>query len=222
MIKLPVVIVNFKAYTQGTGKNAEELAKICEKVANDTGKSIAIAVEEVDIHKISSLVSIPVFSEHLDPISQGAHTGRNLPEALKDNGAAGTLLNHSEDRFRLDQLQTSITIAKEIGLNTIVCANNAQVAEAIAAFEPDMIAVEPPELIGGDISVSTAKPEIIVESVEKVQKIANIPVLCGAGVKNGEDVRIALKLGAKGVLVASGIVKAKDPEKALRELVDAL
>ncbi|MBU0472506.1 MAG: triose-phosphate isomerase [Nanoarchaeota archaeon] len=221
-MKLPIIIVNFKAYTEGTGREAEHLAQICEKVAHETGKSIAIAVEEVDIHRISSLVDIPVLSEHFDPIGPGAHTGQNLPQALKDNGAYGTLLNHSEDRFRIDLLKESIELARDVGMKTVVCANDVEVAEAIATFEPDMIAIEPPELIGGDISVSTARPEVITNAVEKVRSVADIPVLCGAGIKTGADVKKALKLGAKGVLVASGVVRAGNPEKVLRELADAL
>jgi|TARA_B100000315_G_C14424667_1_gene517251 triosephosphate isomerase len=218
----PVIIVNFKAYKEGTGKEAVELAKICEMVALETGKNIVIAVEEVDIHKISSLVKIPVYSEHLDPIYSGAHTGQNLPKALKDNGAEGTILNHSEDRFRIDQLEESIKIAKVIGLKTVVCANDSNIAEAVASFKPDMIAIEPPELIGGDISVSTAKPEIITDTISKVNKTAIIPVLCGAGIKNRSDVKKAIDLGAKGILVASGIVKASNPEESLKELVEGL
>ena len=79
----------------------------------------------------------------------------------------------------------------------------------------DVIAVEPPELIGGDISVSTARPELISDSVQKISKV---PVLVGAGVKNGADVRIARKLGAVGVLIASGVTKANDPEAVLLDL----
>ena len=105
-------------------------------------------------------------------------------------------------------------------MRTVACANDATTAQALAAFRPDMIAIEPPELIGGDISVSTAQPEIITNTIAKVKQIADIPVLCGAGVKTAEDVKIALELGAKGILLASGIVKAKDPEQALRDLVD--
>ncbi|NQU98824.1 triose-phosphate isomerase [Candidatus Woesearchaeota archaeon] len=221
-LETPVIIVNFKAYIQGTGSGAGRLAKICEKVAHDTGKNIVIAVEEVDLHRISSMVDISVFSEHMDPIHPGAHTGQNLPEALKENGAKGTILNHSEDRFRIDMLKGSISRAKELELVTVVCANDADTAEAVAAFEPDFIAVEPPELIGGDISVSTSKPEVITDTIAQVKKVAAIPVLCGAGVKSGEDVKKAIELGADGILIASGIVKAEDPEKALRELAEAL
>jgi len=221
-MRLPVVIVNFKAYTQSTGKEADELAKICEKVAHETGVNIIIAVGEVDIHRLSSLVDIPIFSERMDPITQGAHTGRNLPEALMDNGASGTLINHSEDRYRIDFLLEAIERAKELGMETCVCANDPITSKALACFEPDVIAVEPPELIGGDISVSTAQPEIITNTINEVKKVADVPVLCGAGVKNGADVKKALELGAQGILVASGIVKAQDPEAALRDLVNGI
>ena len=219
-MEFPVIIINFKAYMESTGKEADKLAKICEKVAHDTGKNIILAVGEVDIHRVSSIVDIPVYSERMDPITQGAHTGRNLPEALIDNGATGTIINHSEDIYRIDFLKDAITRARELGMRTVACANDATTAQALAAFRPDMIAIEPPELIGGDISVSTAQPEIITNTIAKVKQIADIPVLCGAGVKTAEDVKIALELGAKGILLASGIVKAKDPEQALRDLVD--
>ena len=46
-----------------------------------------------------------------------------------------------------------------------------------------------------------------------------IKVLCGAGVKNGGDVKAAIDLGAEGVLLASGVVKAKDPESVIRDLI---
>jgi triosephosphate isomerase len=86
-----------------------------------------------------------------------------------------------------------------------------------------MIAVEPPELIGGDISVSTANPEIISDTVELVKKInPNILVLCGAGVKNQTDVSKAISLGSEGILLASGVVKSKEPRKILLDLIQGL
>jgi triosephosphate isomerase len=50
----------------------------------------------------------------------------------------------------------------------------------------------------------------------------DVGVFCGAGVKDRRDVRKALELGTVGVLLASGVVKAKDPEKALRDLASGL
>jgi triosephosphate isomerase len=119
----------------------------------------------------------------------------------------------------MEHIKTAVEIAKKLNLFTIVCAVDDKEASEIAKFGPDLIAVEPPELIGGDVSVSKANPDLIRRSVEAVGKGK---LLVGAGVKTGEDVRIAIELGAVGVLLASGVVKAKDPEGVLRELVEGL
>jgi triosephosphate isomerase len=218
-----IAVINFKTYEQATGERAVKLAKICEKVANDTGTDVIIAVQNLDLFHVSREVSIPVFAEHIDPISFGAHTGKDLPEALVDNGATGVLINHSEDKEELADIEASIKRAKGVGLQTIVCAPTAASSEAIAALGADLVAVEPPELIGGDISVSKAQPELISDTVRLVHSIdERIPVLCGAGIKDHEDVRIATRLGCKGILVASGITKAADPEKALLDLIKGM
>ncbi|MBU2561411.1 MAG: triose-phosphate isomerase [Nanoarchaeota archaeon] len=218
-----IVVINFKTYAEATGQRAVELAKICEKVAKDTKMDVIVAVQNVDLFHVSSEVSIPVYAEHIDPVKYGAHTGKDLPEALVENGATGVLINHSEDRAELAEIEDDIKRAKGVGLQTIVCAPTAASSEAIAALSPDFIAVEPPELIGGDVSVSKAKPELISDTVKLVHRIdEKTPVLCGAGVKDHEDVRIAMNLGCKGILVASGVTKAKDPEKALLDLIKGM
>ena len=220
MINTPVMVVNFKTYARGYGKQAFILAKILDDIARESGVSIAIAVSPTDIASISSEVSIPVFAQHIDPIGFGSNTGYILPEAVKEAGAKGTLINHSEHRLKLADIEHTIKRAKEIGLETIVCTNNVQTTVSAAVLNPDFVAVEPPELIGGDISVSAAKPEVISESVEVVKKLAlKARVLCGAGVKTEEDVRRALELGAEGVLLASGIVNAKNVSIATKKLI---
>jgi triosephosphate isomerase len=215
-----IIIVNFKTYAEATGQKAVDLAKICEKVAHDTSTPIFVVVQNVDLFRVKSAVKIPVFAEHVDPISFGANTGKDLPEALLANGATGVLINHSEDSDHFINIEKSIRRSREIGLQTIVCAPTADSCAALANFHPDFLAVEPPELIGGDISVSKARPELISDTVRQVRKnYMNITVLCGAGIKDDEDVRIAQKLGCEGILLASGITKAKDPEKALKLLI---
>jgi triosephosphate isomerase len=194
-----------------------------DKVSKELGASMAIAVQATDIFMCAKKVSIPVFAEHIDPIKPGSYTGWTLPEAVKTSGAVGTLINHSERRLILADLDTCVTRAKELDLDHIVCSNNVETSKAIAAFSPNFIAVEPPELIGGDISVTTANPGIVSNSVEAVKRInGKVKVLCGAGVKNGKDVEKAVELGADGVLLASGVVKAKDKESALRDLASGL
>jgi triosephosphate isomerase len=223
MLKTPVIIVNFKAYRSAVGERALSLAKKCEKVALDTKASIAVAVSAPDIYKISKEVSIPVLAEHIDDAEYGSHTGDIIAEDVKENGAVGTLLNHSEKRLKINVLEKCIKRAKDAGLVVVACAKDADEGRAISAYDVDFIAVEPPELIGGDISVSTAQPELISESVKKIcGDVKCNKVLVGAGIKTTEDVKTAVKLGAAGVLVASGIAKADDPEKALRDLVKGL
>jgi len=221
-IKTPIVIVNFKTYAEGTGKKALELAKAAEEVSRETGISFAVAPQFVDIPTIVHQVDIPVFAQHIDPIKPGSHTGHILPEAVKEAGATGTLINHSERRLRLADINAAIMRARELGLVTVTCTNNTSVSAAAAALNPDMIAVEPPELIGTGIPVSKAKPEVVTSTVESVKRInSEVTVLCGAGITSGEDVAAALKLGTEGVLVASGIVKAKDPYKVMKEFAEA-
>ncbi len=223
MIKTPIIIINFKTYEESTGDNAITLAEICSKVAEETKTSIAIAVQSTDIYRISKIVSIPVLSQHIDAIDFGKNTGFLLPESIKQAGAEATLLNHSEHRLDFDLLKKSIERAKQAELKTVVCAKDAEDAEKIAHLNPDFIAVEPPELIGGTISVSEAKPEVISDSVKAIKSINNkIKVLCGAGIHNKDDVKKSVELGADGILVASGIVKAENQELALRDLVNGL
>ncbi|PIN79154.1 triose-phosphate isomerase [Candidatus Woesearchaeota archaeon CG06_land_8_20_14_3_00_33_13] len=223
MLKTPIIIVNFKTYKESTGDNAIKLAEICNKTAKETKTSIAIAVQSTDIYKISKIVSIPVLSQHIDAIDFGKNTGFLLPESIKQAGAEATLLNHSEHRLDFELLKIFIERAKQAGLKTIVCAKDVEDAKKIAGLSPDFIAVEPPELIGGKISVSEAKPEVISDSVKAIKSInKKIKVLCGAGIHNKDDVKKAVKLGADGILVASGIVKAGNQEAALKDLVDGL
>ncbi len=222
-IKYPLIMINFKAYPQSSGRKAVELAKVAEKVSKDTGITIAVAPQLTDLAMVAQAVEIPVFSQHADAVEPGSKTGHVTLQAIKDAGAVGTMLNHSERRIRADQIDWIIKKARELGLATVVCSNTPEVTAAMAALGPDMVAIEPPELIGTGIPVSKAKPEVVTDSVKLVEKVnPNVKVLCGAGITTGDDVVAALKLGTVGVLLASGVVKAKDWEAAIRNLVEPL
>jgi triosephosphate isomerase len=214
-----MIITNFKTYQSATAENAVALAKIHQEVAEELDADIRVAVQAMDLFRVAQAVHIPVIAQHIDPIGFGSHTGSVLPEAVKSAGAQGTILNHSEKRLEREVLQRSIERARELGLTTVVCAETPEEGASFLEFDPDYIAVEPPELIGGDISVSTAKPEIIENAA---RLIGSDKLLVGAGVKNGKDVRLAIKLGAKGVLLASGITKAGDPKAVLMDLASGL
>ena len=223
MLPLPTIVLNVKTYAEATGEKVLQLARLMDRLAQETGSSLAIAVQATDLHQCAQAVTIPVFAEHIDPITPGSHTGWALPEAIKAAGAQGTLINHSEHRLQLADIDICIRRAKELKLDHIVCSNNIPTSKAIAAFSPNFVAVEPPELIGGEISVTTADPGIVSGSVDAVKSIdKNVHILCGAGVKNGKDVATAIDLGADGVLLASGIVKASNQEQVIRDLITGL
>ncbi|AGK61089.1 triosephosphate isomerase [Archaeoglobus sulfaticallidus PM70-1] len=215
-----IIVINFKAYKEGSGKKALELAKIVEEISSKVDDYIAIAPNFLDMSEIMKAVDVDVYAQHVDAIEYGSHTGRIVPEMLKDIGLKGSLINHSERRLKLADIDFVIEKFRNLGLTSIVCTNNVATTAAAAALGPDFVAIEPPELIGSGIPVSKADPEIVRNSVEAVKKVnSNVKVLCGAGISKHEDYVTALDLGTEGVLLASGIVKAKDPRFALEELV---
>ena len=216
----PVVVLNFKTYLESTGANAVKLAKVCESVAKETGAEIVAVPQLADLRKVAESVGIPVYAQTVENIRPGSSTGHVLPEAAREAGASGSLLNHSECRLKLADIDALIVKLRELKMISIVCTNNVSVTMAAAALEPDFVAVEPPELIGSGISVSKAQPEVITGSVDAVKKVSkDVCVLCGAGISTGEDFKKAIELGTEGVLLASGVVKAKDQRAALLELV---
>jgi triosephosphate isomerase len=222
-LQAPIIIVNFKTYLESTGQRALQLAKQAQKASKETGVNIIVAPQFCDIRAITQIVDIPVFAQHIDPIKPGNSTGHILAQTVKEVGATGTLINHSERQLKLSDIDATIKLASEQNLISCVCAGNPQTSAAIAALHPDIVSVEPPELIGTGIPVSKSQPEIVTNTVRLVHAIrSDQTILCGAGISKGEDVAVALKLGTQGVLVASGIVKAKDPYTILREFADAI
>jgi triosephosphate isomerase len=217
---MTLIVLNFKTYRESTGDEALRLAKICEDISREYSVEMVVVPQAADVYAISHAVKIPVYAQHVDGVGYGGFTGHITAASLKANGASGSLINHSERRLKLAEIESSITTCRSFGLKTIVCTNNVATTRAAASLEPDYVAVEPPELIGSGIPVSKANPDVIRDSVNVVLSIApNVGVLCGAGITHGEDLDAALQLGSKGVLLASGIIKAKDQRKALEDLV---
>lgn len=221
-LQKPMIIVNFKTYEESTGRGALEIAEKAEKVCEETRVLVCVAPQFADIAAVAHAVEIPVFAQHMDPIRPGNFTGHVLAESVKEAGAVGTLINHSERQLKLSDIDLTIGLARENGLVSCVCANNPSISMAVATLEPDIIAIEPPELIGTGIPVSKAKPEVVTNTLRLVRRVnSKVQILCGAGITDAEDVAAALRLGAQGVLVASGVVKAKDPYAILHEFAQA-
>tara|TARA_B100001250_G_C19585486_1_gene693990 strand:- start:111 stop:797 length:687 start_codon:yes stop_codon:yes gene_type:complete len=213
-----MIVVNFKTYETASGESAESLAMAMEQFTDRDFRMVAV-VSAFDLSAIASQSSnLEVWSQHLDPVGKGSHTGWLEPELAINRGAVGTIINHAEHKV---DIQIVAKLMEMLPDDFPICACAADVDEAIALakLNPTFIAVEPPELIGGDISVTTADPSIVSDTVAAVKSVnPNVRVLCGAGVKNGADVKKAIELGAEGVLLASGVTKASDVMSVLDDL----
>ena len=59
--------------------------------------------------------------------------------------------------------------------------------------------------------------------MREIKKVnPKVMILCGAGITTGEDVLKAMELGTEGVLIASGVVCAKDRESAMEDIVSGI
>ena len=212
------VLVNLKAYPCDPVAVAEAAAD----VAGDTEATVAVAPQAADIARVAD-TGVTTYAQHVSPVDYGSHTGSTLAESVADNGAVGTLLNHSEARRKLADIDGGLGAAERADLDTVVCANNPEQVAAAAALGPDAVAVEPPALIGTGTPVSQADPDIVEDAVAAAEAVdPSVDVYCGAGISTGEDVVAAAELGASGVLLASGVAKADDPRAALEDLVAPL
>ncbi|WP_321508504.1 triose-phosphate isomerase [uncultured Methanoregula sp.] len=219
----PIVLVNLKTYKEGMGNRAHLIATEAQRVMAESGVTIGLAPSYIDLHPLAHHFAIPIYSQHVDGCEPGANTGHITVEAIRSAGAAGSLINHSERRLTLAEIESSVRGLQSHKLISVVCSNNVMTSAAAAALGPDYVAIEPPELIGSGVSVSKANPDIIKNSVAAVHAVnKNVKVLTGAGIQCGECVKIAIDLGTDGVLLASSVVKSKEPGTVLRDLVSKL
>jgi len=218
----PLIVVNFKTYASALGVNAVNLAKAMERASRDHVRMVAV-VSAFDLGSVvKAAPSLEVWTQHLDPVGFGSNTGWLQPDNAIENGAKGTIINHAEHKSEHSRIEKLIqTLPRSFPV--CACAIDVNEAQSLAKMNPTFIAVEPPELIGGDISVTSADPAIVQDTVKAVHDInPSVRVLCGAGVKDGNDVRTAVELGAHGVLLASGVTKATDVDMVLKDLVNGL
>src|SRR3990170_233811 len=214
-----MIFVNFKAYERGTGAEAIRLVNILEEVAKWSQIKIIPVVQASDVKEISQSSKIEIWTQHVDSVEYGAHTGFIIPEAVFEDGAMGTFLNHSEHKFNnFEELEKAVIRAKKVGLKTLVFAANLDELRKVVLLNPTFVSYEPPELVGSKTtSVAEANPWFISEAVE-ITRENELPLIVGAGIKSAEDVRKSLELGAAGVAVASDIVAAEDSRKEILDL----
>lgn len=216
-----MIFVNYKTYEEASGQSALALTQILEAVAHESQVKIIPVVQAPDVKEIAFQTTLEIWVQKVDPVEFGAHTGAILAEAVLEDGAIGTFLNHSEIKFPgFDELAKASDRAKEVGLKTLIFAKDLEELKNICSLNPNYVAYEPPSLIGStSISVAEAQPEIISQA-HGIASAAGIPLIVGAGVHNREDVKKSLELGAVGVAVATDVVRAGDPRKELLDLTE--
>ena len=210
-------IINCKNYEEIAGEKIIKLAKIAEKISKKYKIKIAIAPP----HHLIPLITkfrIIVLAQHLDDKKVGSTTGFMIPEIIKKSKIDGSIINHSEHRITENEIKNLVKRLKKLKLKTVICVKNVSEAKKYAKINPTFIAIEPPELIGTGRAISTEKPQLITNSINAVQSAKNsTKLLCGAGIVSAEDVSRAVELGSKGILVASGVIKAKNWESVLSD-----
>jgi triosephosphate isomerase len=203
------IIINFKTYRQG--KATIKLAKEIQKI----DKNIIIGVQPEEVALVSKSTKLEVFSEHCDYQTPGKNTGFILPEGLKAVGAKGVFLNHSEHPISITKIEKTVKHCKKVGLKTAVFADTLEHAIKIKKFRPDFLIIEPPELVGGEKSITTARQGLI----KSIKRKLKYPFIVGAGIRDNHDIILAGKLGSSGVALSSAIMTSKKPSLVLKKLL---
>jgi len=215
-------IINCKNYEEISGDKIRKFIKIAEQVSKKYKVKIAISPPQHLIGLVANS-SIPILAQHIDDSKIGSTTGYIIPELLKKSKVKGSLINHSEHRISSKEIEKLVLKLKELKMISIVCVKDVAEVKKYLKINPDFIAIEPPELIGSGKAISTEKPDLIQKAARIVNDSKNkTKLLCGAGIVSGEDVAKSIELGSKGILVASGIIKAKNWNKIISEFAKAL
>lgn len=214
------LIINFKNYEEASAASTVKLAKAAQKVAEKSKVEIIVAPPQPALALVAKSVNIPVFSQHVDSEKDGSTTGFFVPEVAKSYGAVGSLINHSEHRIELKSIAIIVERMRKLGMTSVVCARTPHEVMEMSVFGPDYVAIEPPGLIGSGKAVSKENPAIITKSIEAAG--SRTKVICGAGITDKDDVRAAIKLGSRGILVASGVVKAESWPDKIAELASGM
>jgi triosephosphate isomerase len=215
-------IINCKNYEEISGDKIKKFIEIAEQVSKKYKIKIAISPPQHLIGVVANS-SIPILAQHIDDSKIGSTTGYIIPELLKKSKVKGSLINHSEHRISSKEIEKLVLKLKELKMISIVCVKDVAEVKKYLKINPDFIAIEPPELIGSGKAISTEKPDLIQKAARIVNDSKNkTKLLCGAGIVSGEDVAKSIELGSKGILVASGIIKAKNWNKIISEFAKAL
>lgn len=203
------------------GERMLKLAKAIDRIAYKYDLDVIVTPQYTDLRLIAENTEyIHVYAQHMDYLRPGRGLGSILPEAVKDAGAVGVMLNHAEKKLTPDEIKATIIRADEVGLATIVCADTVDEIKQVAKMSPNLIVAEPTDLIGTGVASDMGYVKDTIEAVRRINP--DIMVLQGAGISGPDDVARVIRAGALATGCTSGVMKAPDPEAAAEEMLHTL
>lgn len=209
-----MIFLSLKTYKEATGQAVINLLSSVKNVSQKTGISIIPIAQPTDIYRIKKELDIEVWTQHVDPIDPGKNTGWISPYSVKQAGATGVIINHSEHKLKEEVILTTIKKARQYDLKILLIGQTVEMVKRFDSYDIDYLSFEKEDLIASPISMIDQQEE----AIKKLVKAVKHPLIIGAGINDGEDTRKSMLAGAKGVLMATYFVTALDPEQKLREL----
>jgi triosephosphate isomerase len=220
-ISPPFFEIGPKAYLYG--REVLKLARYADRMSAKYQVQIIFTPQYVDIPILARATkNLLIFAQHMDSLPVGRGVGSVLPEAVKAAGAVGTLLNHSEKKLPLEELEHTIRRADDVGLASMACADTLEEAVAIAHMRPNIIIAESPEQIG--VGKRLANDHQVIAGINAAVWAIDpdIRILHGAGITCGQDVYNIIAAGAQAAGSTSGILKADNPFFMLEEMIGSV
>ena len=209
-----MIFLALKTYKETTGDAVIKILSSVKKIIKETGVPIIACAQPTDIYRIKKELDIEVWAQHIDPIDPGKNTGWISPYSIKNAGATGVLINHSEHKLKEEVIIETVKKARQYNLKIVLIGHTVEMVKKFDSFDIDFLSFEKEDLIASPISMIDQQEETIKDLV----KILKHPLIIGAGINDGEDTKKSKAAGAAGVLMATYFVTAPDPEQKLREL----
>ncbi len=115
-----------------------------------------------------------------------------------------------------DDTPELVDVAREHGIETLLEFHDPSNLPVVKESRPDLIGINSRDLRTLDVNI-----ERIPETARRVRtEVPNVPIVGESGVSSPEDVRSLVGV-VDAVLVGTYLMKAEDPERAVRELVAA-
>lgn len=217
----PFFEIGPKAYL--FGQKVVDLARWADEVSAKYNVQIIFTPQAVDLYRVAQVTrNLLVFAQHMDALQVGRGIGSVLPEAVKETGAVGVLLNHAEKPLSIEIIEQTIMRADEVRLASMVCAGNLKEVNAIARLKPNIILAEASDLIGTGKRDESDQNAIGVINRMVWDINPEIKVLHGAGITDEKDVYRIMMAGAQGTGSTSGILMAADPYVMLEKMIKSV